>query len=185
MSWEKQSRSSIEILHIVLRKAGVLVCPFFFTFLITFLLSVRPGKAAGPLEANLPEGNMGMASLKMGAALLLVIGVIFGLYYLSKKIRDSRFSLNKYSTMRVIGSLSLAPKRSIALVEVCGEWLVLGVGTESITLLRRIEDPPVNNNEAILNTGGTIGSFQSLLRRKIKRPTTEDSSSREKDGTPR
>lgn len=137
------------------------------------------------MEANFPQGNMGMASLKMGAALLLVIGVIFGLYYLSKRIRDSRFSLNKYSTMRVIGSLSLAPKRSIALVEVCGEWLVLGIGMESVTLLRRIEAPPVNDNETMSTTGGTVGSFQSLLRRKIKRPTTGNSGTREKNGTPR
>jgi len=183
MNREKQSWPAMKLLHTVLRKAGVSTCSFFFTFLI-FFMSVRGGKAAGPGEANLPPGDMGMASLKMGAALLLVIGMIFGLYYLSRKIRDGRFLLNKYPAMRVIGSLSLAPKRSIALVEVCGEWLVLGVGTESITLLRRFEDPPGNNNEAVSSTGGTNGGFQSLLRRKIKRQLTGKSSTREKNGTP-
>jgi flagellar protein FliO/FliZ len=184
MRWEKQSRLPMKILHTVLRKAGVLTCSFLCTFLTAFSMSIGIGKAAGNAEANLPQGDMGMASLKMGAALLLVIGMIFGIYYLSKRIRDGRFSLNRNPAMRVIGSLSLASKQSIALVEVCGEWLVLGVGAESITLLRRIEDPPVNNNEAISTTGGTNGSFQSLLRRKMKRSITGNVSTREKDGTP-
>lgn len=185
MRRKRQPRSSIKTFQTVLRRAEALTCSFSCVFLIAFFLCAGKGRAAGGAEVNLPQGDMGLASLKMGAALLLVIGVIFGLYYLSRKIRDGRFSLNRYSAMRVIGSLSLAPKRSIALVEVCDEWLVLGIGTESITLLRRIEDPPVKNSEAITPTGGgTSGSFQSLLRRKIKRPTTGNSSTREKDGTP-
>jgi flagellar biosynthetic protein FliO len=158
----------------------------FLTFALFFftILPICAAGAAGDGPPTIPDGNMGMASLKMGAALLLVIAMIFALYYLSRKIKDGRFSLNRYPAMRIIGSLSLAPKRSIALVEVCGEWLVLGVGTETITLLRRFEDPPTTNNEAVSSGSGTGGGFQSLLRKKIKRSSSVNGSIREKNGTP-
>jgi len=155
----------------------------FFAF-VPFFSAILPVWAAdGP--AAISDGNMGMASLKMAAALLFVIAIIFVLYYLSKKIKDGRFSLNRYPDMRIIGSLSLAPKRSIALVEVCGEWLVLGVGTETITLLRRFEDPPTTNNDAASSGSKVGGGFQSLLRRKMQRSSTGDGSIRDKNGTPR
>jgi flagellar biosynthetic protein FliO len=158
----------------------------FLTFVLFFstIVPVHAAGAAGDGSPTIPDGNMGMASLKMGAALLFVIAMIFALYYLSKKIRDGRFSLNRYPAMRIIGSLSLAPKRSITLVEVCGEWLVLGVGTETITLLRRFEEPPTTNNEAVSSGAGSGGGFQSLLRRKIKRSAAVNGSIREKNGTP-
>jgi flagellar biosynthetic protein FliO len=146
-----------------------------FTF-VPFFSAILPAWAADAADdgpAAISDGNMGVASLKMAAALLLVIAVIVALYYLSKKIKDGRFSLNRYSAMRVIGSLSLAPKRSIALVEVCGEWLVLGVGTETITLLRRFEDPPTTNNDTA-SSGSRVGGFQSLLRKKMKRSSAVD-----------
>jgi flagellar biosynthetic protein FliO len=159
----------------------------FFTF-VPFFSTILPVWAAGAADdgsAAVSDGNMGMASLKMAAALLFVIAIIFALYYLSKKIKDGRFSLNRYPAMRIIGSLSLAPKRSIALVEVCGEWLVLGVGTETITLLRRFEDPPTTNNDAASSGSKLGGGFQSLLRRKMQRSSTGDGSIRDKNGTPR
>ena len=184
MKRENQSGPRKKISNTPLGGAGVLTWSIFWIFVVIFAVSVRTGTAAGDAATRFPEGNMGMASLKMGAALLLVIGLIFGLYYLSRKIRDGRFSLNRYPAMRVIGSLSLAPKRSIALVEVCGEWLVLGVGAESITLLRRIETPPLDGNGAVSGTAGNNGSFQSFLRRKIKRSTTGNESTREKNGIP-
>jgi flagellar biosynthetic protein FliO len=151
---------------------------------LSMVFLIRTGSAAGDGEPGFPAGDMGMASLKMGAALFFVILMIFGLYYLSRKIRDGRFSLSKDPVMRMIGSLSIAPKRSIALVEVCGEWLVLGIGTETITLLRRFENPPVPTNEPLSSGTGTGGSFQSLLRRKIRRPPVTNGSIREKNETP-
>ena len=52
--------------------------------------------------------------------------------------------------MRILGMLQLAPKRAIALVEVCDQWLIVGVGTENVTLISKIEPPPTpcdNNSE--------------------------------------
>lgn len=180
MSWEKQPRFSGTWISPVLKKGGFAIV----SSLGTFLLLAGSSLSAGDAEAGLPPGDMGMASLKMGAALLIVIAMILGLYYLSRKLRDGRFLVHRYPAMKVIGSLNLAPKRSIALVEVCGEWLVLGIGTENITLLRRFEEPPVNNTESLPAGIESSGGFQALLRRKLKREPTGSSDRREKDGTP-
>ncbi len=64
--------------------------------------------------------------------------------------------------MRVLSSLSIAPKRSIALVEIRDEWLVVGVGTDSVTLLTRMDRP---EEAPAAETSGTPASqsFRTLL----------------------
>lgn len=172
---------SIKGIRAAARKTGVWAW-FLFCVVSLGVISLESASvAAGNSETKLPQGNLGMASLKMGAALFIVIGMILGLYYLSRKLRDGRFLLRKSSGMRVIGSLSVAPKRSVALVEVCGEWLVLGIGTESITLLSRFENPPANPSEVMSPGGERSGTFQTLLRRTIGRSATGISRTGQKD----
>jgi flagellar protein FliO/FliZ len=172
---------AITTIRAALRKAGVRAWFLFCGVFSGVILLESASVAAGDSETTLPQGSMGMASLKMAAALFIVIGMILGLYYLSKKLRDGRFLLKRSPSMRVIGSLSLAPKRSVALVEVCGEWLVLGIGAESITLLRRFEEPPANPAEVMPPGSEGSNTFQTLLRRTIRRPATGISRAGQKD----
>ncbi len=174
MPWTEANRTAA-------RKTGGWSCFLFFVVSSGVILFESASIAAADSETTLPQGSLGMASLKMGAALFIVIGMILGLYYLSRKLRDGRFVNRKASSMRVIGSLSLAPKRSVALVEVCGEWLVLGIGTESITLLRRFENPPANPSEVMSPGGERSGTFQTLLRRTMGRSATGISRPGQKD----
>lgn len=150
-------------------------------FFSSVSLAIDIAKAAGNTETVLPEGDLRLASLKMAAALVIVIGIIVVLFYLSKRFGGGRFSLNGSPAMRVIGSLSLAPKRSIALVEVCGEWLVLGIGTETITLLGRVEVPPTID-DMIPSENGAHCTFKSLLMKKVRRPPQGTGSASERDG---
>jgi flagellar biosynthetic protein FliO len=137
---------------------------FLGCFLMTFFFPTIAG--AGDVSGGLPQGDMGAATIKMLGALLLVLGIIIGLFYLAKRLRWGRLSFNRYPAMRMIGTLSLAPKRSVAMVEVCGQWLVLGVGSETVTLLCRLDNPPVLESSGKLESGNSSG-FQSLLRKKI------------------
>jgi len=139
-------------------------------FVGCFLMSLIFPTIAGAEDGSggLPQGDLGAATLKMLGALLLVLGIIIGLFYLAKRLRWGGMPLNRYPAMRMIGTLTLAPKRSVAMVEVCGQWLVLGVGSETVNLLCKLEEPPVLESSGALESGnGSL--FQSLLRQKIFR----------------
>ncbi len=86
-----------------------------------------------------PFSDMGVATFKMLGSLALVIGLILLITYGIRRLRFGASSFQGVQRMRVLGTLTLAPKRSIALVEVCGELLLLGVGTDNVRLLSKIE----------------------------------------------
>jgi flagellar protein FliO/FliZ len=104
-----------------------------------------------------------MLSIKMFLSLLLMLGIIYALYYIMKRLKIGPLTGSRPASMRLLGTLSLAPRKGIALVEVCNEWFVIGIGTENVNLISRVERPesgtaPFNTSPA---SGGTM--FQSIL----------------------
>ena len=81
------------------------------------------------------------SSLKMLTMLALVLGLMFVLFYGFKKFVLKGTPFGRYDRwVRVLGTSFLGPKKSIALVEVAGEVLVLGIANDHISLLSRIDD---------------------------------------------
>ena len=110
-------------------------------------------------------GEFGTMSLKMAGSLILILGLIIFLFYILKHMKSGSLSLNRYPEMRILGTVSLAPKRAVALVEICDQWLVVGVGTESVTLLSKFDRPPQPHEDDTDSVGNT-GSFQSFLQNR-------------------
>jgi flagellar biosynthetic protein FliO len=107
--------------------------------------------------------GLGMLSIKMFLSLLLMLGLIYALYYIMKRLKIGPLTGSRPASMRLLGTLSLAPKRGIALVEVCGQWFVIGIGSENVSLISKVERPeegtaPCNISPA---PGGNV--FQSIL----------------------
>ncbi|NIQ00942.1 MAG: flagellar biosynthetic protein FliO [Nitrospinaceae bacterium] len=82
------------------------------------------------------------SSMKMIYTLTLVLGIMFLLFYLFKKfvLKNSVFG-GEGKPIKVLSTGFLAPKKSIALVEVAGEVLVLGIANDHISLLANVNDP--------------------------------------------
>lgn len=81
--------------------------------------------------------------MRMFGSLMVVLGLIMLLFYLAKRLRLKTFSRSSpIPEMRLLGTLSLAPKRALALVEFSGQWLIVGVGAESVSLLLKMERVP-------------------------------------------
>ena len=109
------------------------------------------------------EADFGIAAIKMGGSLIIILVLILLLYYLLKRFRLNSFSQSDIPPIRLLGTLNIAPKRSIAMVEICNQWLVVGIGVENINLLTKLECPPdVDKQEYCDKSGG--GTFQSFLR---------------------
>jgi flagellar biosynthetic protein FliO len=82
------------------------------------------------------------ASLKMVYTLGLVLGAMFVVFHLFKKfgLRNSVFG-GEGKPIKVLSTGFLAPRKSIALVEVAGDVLVIGISNDQISLLGNVQDP--------------------------------------------
>lgn len=105
-------------------------------------------KDSQPEEARLVANGDGMESnslwssaLRMVSTLAFVVGLMFLIFHLFKKWmgKQGMFGGGEKS-IRVISTGFLGPKKSIAMVEVAGRVLILGVANDQITLLSSLEN---------------------------------------------
>ncbi len=98
----------------------------YFLLTIGFLFFSTSAQAAESL-------TMGSGLLRMLWALLIVIGVILIIFGLVKK----RFGLGRMQqgTIKVLELRHIMPKTTLALVEVRGKVMLLGIGAGRISLL--------------------------------------------------
>ena len=109
----------------------------------------------------------------MAGSLLVVLGLIVCLFYVLKKIRFGPTAAAGLARMRLLSTLSLAPKRTVALVEVRDQWLVVGVGTNAVTLLTSMPRPEDTDRPDTARSDRKT-SFRSLLRSASHEPPTEE-----------
>lgn len=104
--------------------------------------------------------------IKLFSGLAVVIGVLLVAYYF---VREYLGKMNKVSgkgkLINVIATHYLAPKKSIMLIEVGGERLVIGVGNE-INLLARIEN---TDSGAYDNASPQGAGFSDVLKTATER----------------
>jgi len=99
------------------------------------------------------------ASLKMAYTLIMVLGLIFVVFYLVKKfgLKNSVFG-GEGKPIKVLSTGFLAPRKSIALVEVAGDVLILGIAHDRISLLGNVQDPEkIERIKSSLHKNGSGG----------------------------
>ena len=113
----------------------------------------------------------------MLTALGILLGVlIIGLYF-AKRIFKGGSNQPKGRMVRVLANTYVGVKKNISLVEVPGAILVLGVTSDSISLLTKIEDDEVLNQFRGAEDEKISGSFSSQLQKfsaRYKRKRTAD-----------
>ena len=82
-------------------------------------------------------------TLQMLTALAIVLGGLLVVFYLLKRFLRRDAGGPENPLIRVIASQYIGIKKNIALVEVPGTVLVLGVSNDNISLLTKIEDQRV------------------------------------------
>ncbi|MCC6544145.1 MAG: flagellar biosynthetic protein FliO [Nitrospirae bacterium] len=106
-----------------------------------------------------PPGFTG-SFIKMVTALGIVLSLLFAIVYLVKKYLGKKIGLSgQDQKIRVVTSTYLGPKKSIALVEIAGEKIVVGVTATHISMLTKL---------------GKDEDFVEVLKEKINsEPTNE------------
>lgn len=84
-------------------------------------------------------------ALRMLMALGIVLGGLLLVFYIAKRMLRREVGGSKEKLIRVLGNYYIGVKKSISLVEMPGAILVLGITSDNITLLSRIEDKEILN----------------------------------------
>jgi flagellar protein FliO/FliZ len=112
------------------------------------------------------------ATLKMIFALAIVLGLLWLIHRWIRRTQPGAAAADRGRLIRVLGSHYLGTKKSIALVKVPGAVLVLGIGTEQVNLLTRLDDPDaIAALETNTRSDRGVG-FREQLQRMI-RPFTQ------------
>jgi flagellar biosynthetic protein FliO len=110
--------------------------------------------------------------LKMVGALALILGLMLLSLHFLKRYRLGMNRRSPESQVQILDVRMLAPKKSIALVEVAGERLLLGVGTETVTMLSRFDSQP----QQLMPEAETAGpGFAKTLLNTLRRRSQGDS----------
>lgn len=109
--------------------------------------------------------DLTLAAVKMVLALALILGVLWAIHRWSRRSLIAGHGVSKGRWIRVLGNHYLGPKKSIAVVQVPGTVLVVGVGTDQVNLLTRIDDPEVLSQLGGQEETRTGRSFREQLKR--------------------
>jgi len=85
-------------------------------------------------QAAGPSGGGSLVRTIVGLA--IVIGVIYGLYWVLKQVKASREERASGQGLGTLATLPLGPNRSLHLVRAGGEVVLLGVGEGGVTPIR-------------------------------------------------
>ena len=86
--------------------------------------------------------------LKMGGALLVVLGAIATTAYLAKRFVPARFGL-KHSPIKILATSYLGAKKEIALIEVGDRFLLVGITANQISLLTEMDKFSLNPTQSL------------------------------------
>lgn len=102
-------------------------------------------------------------ALKMIIALVIVLGGLFIVFYFLKRILKRKVQGSSEKLIRVLASSYIGVKKNISLIEVPGSILVLGVTSDNIRLLAKIEDEEILNRFKKLEEKKRSTSFSDQL----------------------
>jgi flagellar protein FliO/FliZ len=110
--------------------------------------------------------DLSMAAIKMVISLAVVLAIIWGLYRAAKKNLPMAQNGGHGRMMRVLENQYLGIKKNIAMVQIPGAILVLGVSADKVSLLTQIDDPSIINGiTSKLENQRSILSFKDHLQR--------------------
>jgi flagellar protein FliO/FliZ len=103
---------------------------------LLLLLLALPAAAASPTTA--PPGPL-MSLLQVVVGLAIVLFAIVGVAWLFRRLSGGM--LPGSHRLRVVSGLMVGQRERVVIVELEGEWLVLGVTPQAVNLLTRLPRP--------------------------------------------
>ena len=107
--------------------------------------------------------DMGSQMLQLLLGLLLVIGLIFLLAWLTRRVQQRLPGGHGSDTIQLVATRSLSPRERLLLVQVGKEQVLLGLTPGSIETLHVLQEPV----EAAIQDTQTVGEFARRLKQAL------------------
>ncbi len=124
--------------------------------------------SASAAQANDTGAGAASGLLQMIMSLLIVLAIIAAIAWGIKRMGGvGGMRGNSNTAVQIIGAGSVGPRERVVLVEVAGQWLVLGVAQGNVNLLATLppqERPQINMP---LNAAGLTPKFAEWLQRAL------------------
>ena len=127
------------------------------------LLLAGPAWAAAP-QVEGPSPLWGMLQMLLGLA--IVLAAIVGVAWLFRRFTMTGM-LGRIQPARVVSGVMVGPHERVVIVELEGEWLVLGVTSRSINLLKTLDKPP--QQDTATAAAATMPAFAQRLAAAIEK----------------
>ncbi len=126
---------------------------------------------SGKSSKNLQAPSLAASGFKMFYTLALVLGVMFLVFFIFKKTVWKHSLGGDKQLVKVLGSGFLGPRKTISLVEVAGEILIVGISGDTITLLSNIKDEKkIEKIKSDQNGDPSKAGFFSAAKTKTGQP---------------
>ncbi len=114
------------------------------------------------LGKNAPKLNMGFEAVKTAVYLALVVGLIYGIYFLMNKFKNRVSVKEKLNNLKIVSSINLGNKKSILLIEVNTEFFLVGVSQSNIQVIGHLKGDAGNVKDA-----PSYGKFADVMREQV------------------
>ncbi|WP_353192883.1 flagellar biosynthetic protein FliO [Pandoraea pnomenusa] len=144
------------------------------TLLTAFLSSAHAQGTASQAAAVPSLGGAGI--VQTGLGLVLVLALLFGLAWLAK-----RFGLQRPlggGNVRIVGSAAVGQRERVVVVEIAGDWVVLGVAPGRVSSLHVIDaDRVADMPEAptVAHPGAQANRAAQAFAQKLRESMKKDS----------
>lgn len=122
--------------------------------------------------------NLVAAVLKVVASLALVVGIMFLLTVLFKKMGMTGGKIKQGSLIQIMETRMIAPKKYIAVLQIAREYVVVGITDQNISLLSTLENDPELTDylgSTLAQPESSLGStFSALLQKAAKKITSSE-----------
>ncbi|MBI5233050.1 MAG: flagellar biosynthetic protein FliO [Deltaproteobacteria bacterium] len=100
----------------------------------------------------------------IGGLIVVIPLIVVSLYFYSRHLKIGPRGVKK-DLMKVVALLPMGPKKSIAVVDVAGEYLVLGVGADTITYLAKMDNPQIVEGIGVVSSATEFDIMKKVLDR--------------------
>lgn len=124
---------------------------------------VAASTAVTASPATQGNGMDAMTIMNVFGSLIIVLGLLFGLAWLYKKLA---IKLPGSNHIKIVSSVMLGPRERILVIEVQGKQRVLGVTANQINMLFELDQPLIDDQAA----PDWRTQFQALLQKQKSKP---------------
>lgn len=119
---------------------------------------------------------MGDQLLSSAYIIILFIIILFGAYYVSRYVGNFQSRKTNNSNMKIIGVISVGPQKTLQLVRIGKEIILIGVSKDNISYIKDISIDSLDDlSELNIKTASFNKYFDKLInKRKNTSQTIED-----------